>query len=73
MQCLASLHQQVCLHTQPTHLLLVQEEVFLTIARKAALEAAQSSASSPSGAKKKDLPFCSTCLKVLCTRIDSCS
>jgi hypothetical protein len=54
-------------------LYFLQEEVFLTIARKAALEAAQSSASTnTSGNKKKDLPFCSTCLKVNCKLCQGC-
>ncbi|KAL6751513.1 hypothetical protein V8C86DRAFT_2775895 [Haematococcus lacustris] len=39
------------------------EEVFLTIARQAALQAAQGGGGN-FGAKKKDLHFCTTCMKV---------
>ena len=43
------------------NLLLMQEEVFLTIARMAALEAAKSEGMQP---HLKDLPFGATCMKV---------
>lgn len=48
--------------------LFPQEEVFLTIAKSAAIEAAQSGAAV---GKTKDLPFCSTFLKVRTARADA--